>query len=116
MIRLALLLLLLGAQDNPCGNLMTQAEMNHCAHEEFIKADAALNSVYNRFYKTLAPERQQKLKEAQRAWLKFRDLECDFQGSEAEGGSMQPMVISDCMADVTTTRVKQLANEGIENR
>ena len=44
-----------------------------CHEERYEKADKELNKVYGDAMKSLSPSAQQKLKEAQKAWLKYRD-------------------------------------------
>ena len=51
---------------------------------------------------------QAKLRAAQLAWLKFRDAHCDYESIGDKGGSIYPMVVSFCLAEITTGRVKQL--------
>ena len=95
------------AQSNPCDEARTQLEMNECADREYRKADAELNRVYQQLVRA-SGGRDAKLKAAQLAWLKFRDAQCDYEAAFNEGGSMQPMTYSFCLADVTTARTKQL--------
>lgn len=106
----AFVLFMLAPQSDPC-DAMTQAQMNRCAHEDYIKADHALNSVYGVLMNTLEEPRKAKLKASERAWIAFRDAQCEFEASAFEGGTMQPMVFSACMADVTRARAKQLGKE-----
>ena len=93
---------------DPCPGAYTQYDMNACAHREFQAADAALNRIYNQFFSRLEEARRAKLKEAELAWLKYRDGNCEFVSSEFEGGSMRPMVHSFCLARVTRERTAEL--------
>ncbi|MFL6230794.1 MAG: lysozyme inhibitor LprI family protein [Pyrinomonadaceae bacterium] len=92
---------------DPCPEAHTQLDMNECADRQYRKADAELNRVYQELMRASGGS-DQKLKAAQLAWLKFRDAECDYQAAFNEGGSMQPMTYSFCLADVTASRTKQL--------
>jgi uncharacterized protein YecT (DUF1311 family) len=85
--------------------------MNVCAHKEFQAADDALNRAYNQLSSRLDEGRRAKLKEAELAWLKYRDGNCEFVSSEYEGGSMRPMVHSFCLADVTRARTAELKRQ-----
>ena len=109
---------------NPEGS---QAEMNICAYDDFKKADDALNAMYK---KAVAYAKEQDdnykgqpelqgamaaLKKAQRAWIDYRDGHCDLAGFAARGGSMEPMLVSGCQADLTqkrTAELKALMEEG----
>ena len=109
--------------DEPnCRDPQTQLEMNLCAGIEFERADAELNRVYR---ESIAGERQADreldrrydqrpsnetiLREAQRAWVAFRDAQCTYEANgEARGGSMEPMVHGQCLARMTRERTAQL--------
>jgi uncharacterized protein YecT (DUF1311 family) len=91
------------ASDN-CNNLKTQLEMNACAANEYQRDDAKLNEYYKELAEKLGPSEKERLKAAQRAWIKFRDLQCEFEASRYEGGSIQPLVRSSCLAQVTKQR------------
>jgi uncharacterized protein YecT (DUF1311 family) len=102
------------SQDQPdCSNQQTQMDMTACAGLEFEKADAALNDVWDDA-KTNAENSDETgaeskaLLTAQRSWLAFRDSQCVMEGLAAAGGSMQPMLVALCNAQMTTDRVKQL--------
>jgi uncharacterized protein YecT (DUF1311 family) len=94
------------AKQQPCAHAQTQSAINQCAMEEFKKADAELNKVFQQLL--LKTDRQEKLKAAQRAWVAFRDAGCEYDASEAEGGSMEPLVRYSCYAEATKTRTNQL--------
>lgn len=96
------------AQQPDCNNPPTQTVMNLCAGLSYEKADRALNRAYQALVPNLAASRRQKLTDAQLRWLKFRDTECAFAGSQVEGGSMQPMIVSGCKGHVTQQRTTDL--------
>jgi uncharacterized protein YecT (DUF1311 family) len=60
----------------PCNVPSTTAEEASCFHRASEAADRELNRVYTRLRSILSPEEQNDLLEAQRAWLKYRDLTC----------------------------------------
>ena len=45
---------------------------------------------------------------AQRAWVQYRDGHCDAYGFQAHLGSMEPMLIYQCQAELTRARTKEL--------
>lgn len=96
------------AQD--CGQLPTQLAMNQCAATAFAKTDAALNAVYRDITARLADDAagKQRLTLAQRGWLAFRDADCAFVAAPTAGGSIQAMVRSNCLDDLTQARLAQL--------
>src|SRR6218665_1348085 len=118
--------LLLAAQDPQwnCDNPQAQQEMNYCAAQDAERADAELNAVYrtaieqareaDRDYARTAegrsdgPGEEATLREAQRAWVAFRDAHCRLESFEARGGSMQPMIDGGCRAALTRARTAEL--------
>jgi uncharacterized protein YecT (DUF1311 family) len=97
------------AQDCPD---QSQTGLNQCAAESYAKADEALNRVYRQIVQKLkGRDRAAGLfVKAQKNWLAFRDSECAFVTSRVSGGSIQPMIYSICLEQVTNDRVKQLQN------
>ena len=96
------------AQNPNCNNPQTQSAMNVCAGLSYQQADKNLNQVYRRLIPTLGATQRQKLVTAQQAWIKFRDTSCAFEKSQFEGGTIAPMIYSNCLADLTKQRTKQL--------
>jgi uncharacterized protein YecT (DUF1311 family) len=93
----------------------TQAEMNQKANADYHKADAELNKVYKQLINTLEESERQLLIKAQKDWLKFRDSHCRFEVSEFEGGSIQPLMYSNCLTESTRNRIDDLKSS-LKNR
>ncbi len=92
-----------------CIEPQAQSLMNACAAKDFAEADAALNIAWKpakAFADAIGQGAQ--LLEAQRAWLKYRDAACEVHASPFEGGSLQPLIYSVCMNDLTTHRTEML--------
>ena len=102
-----------------CKTATTQTDLTICAGQDFGDADEALNAQYR---KTMSALREQDagldadqrgaeaaLKKAQRAWIEYRDATCEAVGYQAHGGSMEPMLVAQCQAEVTRARTKELA-------
>ena len=96
------------AKKQPCADAQTQSAMNQCAIDEYKKADAELNRVYQQLLPKLEATHQEKLKAAQRAWISFRDADCEYEAFAFEGGSMQPLIRYSCLEAATKTRTNQL--------
>ena len=92
----------------PCADAQTQAEMNMCWGKEYKAADTSLNEAYRRFAAKLDDEEKAQLKNAQLAWLKYRDANCDVVADQYKGGTMRPMIAAICLADVTNNRTIEL--------
>lgn len=106
------------AQEPNCKEPQTQADMTICAGKDYEKADKELNVAYQKLRKLLierdkAADADGKgatdaLVTAQRAWVAFRDANCAVAGFQARGGSMEPMLISSCLAETSGKRAEEL--------
>ncbi|MFB2934189.1 lysozyme inhibitor LprI family protein [Aerosakkonemataceae cyanobacterium BLCC-F154] len=96
------------AQQPNCKDPQTQLEINTCAGIEYRNADQKLNQVYQKLLLRLPASRKQKLILAQRAWITFRDANCEFERSQFEGGTMAPAAKAGCLANLTKTRTAQI--------
>lgn len=96
------------AQADDCTDATTQGEMNQCAAKENKAADNELNSLYKQITARLkdSPEAKKMLVKAQRAWIGFRDAECEFSASGVEGGSVYPLIYDNCIIAQTKARVE----------
>jgi uncharacterized protein YecT (DUF1311 family) len=95
-----------------CNNPQTQAQMNYCASLAAKDSDKKLNQVYRQLKFSLSDTKQkQRLIEAQRAWLKFRDAQCAYEQGFYSGGSIAPTIYYSCLAEVTEQRTKQLQSD-----
>ena len=95
----------------PCSKAETQSEMTICWGKEYKAADATLNQVYRQLVAKLEEEEKAQLKEAQTAWLKYRDTNCDFVADQYKGGTMRPMIAAMCLADMTKDRTTELKTQ-----
>jgi uncharacterized protein YecT (DUF1311 family) len=102
-----------------CTDASTTMEMRICAAEELKRADALLNAAY-RDTKAAAAEADvlhgeaaesgavHHLREAQRAWIKLRDADCALAGFPFRGGTMEPLLVTSCLTELTETRTEDL--------
>lgn len=99
-----------------CDNPQTQQAMNRCAQSSYAQADAELNRVYQAVKAEQSNSGKQALIKAEVAWLSFRDLDCEFERSQFDGGSMAPMIYSGCLSDRTQTRTAELRRPALTDR
>jgi uncharacterized protein YecT (DUF1311 family) len=59
----------------------------------------------------LDDDEKAQLKNAENAWLKYRDTNCEFVADQYKGGSIRPMIAAICLADVTNNRTAELKNQ-----
>ncbi|MDW9414144.1 lysozyme inhibitor LprI family protein [Sinorhizobium meliloti] len=113
-----------------CRKAVTQMDLNICADQDYRAADAELNKTYRLAVAAMqATDKElgdidaayagalEALKKAQRAWIGYRDGQCELAGFEARGGSMEPMLVSGCLAELTRKRTAELKElmESAEN-
>ncbi len=91
-----------------CYDSPVQAELNACAGAAFKTADAQLNAAYAAVRQRLSDAGQKRLRDAERAWMAYRDAECIFRSSGDDGGSAAVMVEVQCQAELTNARAKYL--------
>jgi len=91
-----------------CTNASDQRTLNECANNEYKKSDSELNKIYKDIRKRLdqQPDSAKKLVAAQRAWIAFRDAECNFAAANSQDGSAYGMLISVCRDRLTQARIK----------
>jgi uncharacterized protein YecT (DUF1311 family) len=115
------------AQDFDCTDFSNanQIQMNQCSYESYQAADEDLNLAYRLARDALKrsdadivevygelPENYQSgviiLRDAQRAWITFRDLSCQAEGQQYYGGSIRPLIENSCKENLTRARTEQL--------
>lgn len=92
-----------------CIEPQQQQLMNACAQKDYEVADAALNSAW-KSAKSFADAigEGDALLDAQRAWLSYRDAACEVHASPFEGGSLQPLIRTTCLSELTAERTRML--------
>ena len=83
------------------------AGMIECIVTENRLQDARLNKAYKALSADLTPARKTQLLDAQRAWIKFRDANCNFY-DDPDDGSMARVSANDCVMKATTERAREL--------
>lgn len=95
---------------------VTTYEMLDCYREKIDVADAQINVTYNQLMAMFqeldssepATQMAQKLRLAERAWIKFRDANCDSVAAQAGRGTMGGLLYSRCRVDMTLQREEAL--------
>ncbi|WP_298956434.1 lysozyme inhibitor LprI family protein [uncultured Methylobacterium sp.] len=96
-----------------CSDAPNQMEAGACVSAKLDKANADLNRVYAALKGRLDANGQRNLLAAQRAWLTFRDRECDLRtgadpGDPTAGGTIGPMLVGECLTGLTVDRTRDL--------
>jgi len=115
--RVALLLLIAWAvhanaqssSPNPCWRAaQTQADLTRCASEDARGALERLEKLLGALRRALEPRAFPDFERAQAAWLDYAWAHCRWDGAAFDGGSMQSMVITGCLAAITEQRIATL--------
>lgn len=96
------------AQKLDCQKALNQQELNQCAALSAREADRKLNQIYQQLRKEQRNQSNTLLINAEEAWIKYRDASCAFSRSQFEGGSIAPLIYSDCIARLTKQRTQEL--------
>ncbi|HVW75258.1 MAG TPA: lysozyme inhibitor LprI family protein [Rhizomicrobium sp.] len=109
-MRTVLLLLLLTAPALAldCSRQETEGQARACSGQRLKDADSKLNAAYANLMKRFDARQQAMLRASEKAWLGYRDAQCRLVASGVEGGSAQPMVMADCLGELTQARLKEL--------
>jgi uncharacterized protein YecT (DUF1311 family) len=86
-------------QQEPDGQ--STAGMIECGGRELAVWDELLNASYRKVLAAASPAVATALRQAQRAWIAWRDLRCKLPAVEHEGGSIVGPLTIDCLRTVT---------------
>ncbi|RDK02164.1 hypothetical protein DLM46_14620 [Paraburkholderia lacunae] len=96
------------AENMDCKNASDQLSLNRCADIEYQAADQKLNDIYSKLLKKVSPHGKPRLQKAERAWVAYRDVQCDFLASSPSPYSAQPMIHAYCLSRLTQAQTKLL--------
>jgi uncharacterized protein YecT (DUF1311 family) len=96
------------AQAVSCDEATTTHEMMVCEKATLGAADKELNGIYGAMQADLDKTSKLLLRDAQRAWITYRDAECARIADFARGGTMAPLLALGCKAKMTADRVTEL--------
>lgn len=106
------------AQSVDCDDAVTQGQINACFAALLEEADDDLNAAYSEARDVMRQidsdlsyddaGAEVALRNAQRAWITFRDAACEAEGFQMRGGSAEAMLVLACQARLTQTRAEEL--------
>lgn len=82
--------------------------MRKLAGEEYQMWDELLNEVYEKIKEVIGQKEMDKLTELQLKWVEDRDIKAEIAGKKAEGGTMQPLLVTSEKANLTRQRCLEL--------
>lgn len=84
-------------------------EMIDCMGQENARWDQRLNKAFRAVGKDVSEHVRAELRDAQRAWIAYREKACLAAGDvEAEGGSLARITANDCFLRMTAQRAAEL--------
>lgn len=89
-------------------------EQHGCMTKLLSEADKELNTAYQsliRLARNHGEEWVQDLRAAQRKWVEYRDLNCEFYGNYLKGGSGEGLYFGACKIRMTRERTVELQKE-----
>jgi uncharacterized protein YecT (DUF1311 family) len=95
-----------------CKTQKNTIEINDCAQQTLARKDKELNAAYQALVKALASTDYEGTKklllQAQRAWVQFRDNDCNAKYTFYAGGTIRDIAALSCKIEHTEQRTKQL--------
>ena len=85
-------------------------EMVDCLMAQHAHWDKELTIAYQQTMKDAGPAEKEKLREAERAWIKYRDANCAYYA--AGEGTIARINAAACMRDMTKARAEELSTGG----
>lgn len=100
-----------GDQGDPgqdCG--VSTPEMVDCLNAQAAHWDKELTIAYQQALKDAVPQQREKLQQAERAWIKYRDANCAYYA--AGEGSIARVEAAACLQRMTKARAQELSSGG----
>jgi uncharacterized protein YecT (DUF1311 family) len=99
-----------GAQGEPSACNGGTYEMVDCLNAQRAHWDKELTIAYQRAMKSTTPQARTLLRDAERAWIKYRDANCAYYA--AGEGTIASINAAACLRDMTQKRAQELSSGG----
>jgi uncharacterized protein YecT (DUF1311 family) len=99
---------LMTASAQDCDHSPNQLEWNICTANEAANLDRRLGQLLAQISSRADSARRAQLESVQEKWKVFRDADCQWQADAFSGGSIQPVVYSQCITALTRARIQDL--------
>jgi len=96
---------------SPATFAQSTADMKDDASTEHGVSDKAMNIAYANLMTVLNEEGKKRLKEAQRAWIAYRDAQAGFDSHHLSGGTMEGLEQIGALNLLTQERTKRLVED-----
>ena len=98
------------APQEDCGDRKSTADIVECLATQTAVWDRRLSAAYQKLLDSLPVRRRDRLRNAQRLWIQFRDANCAYFASRS--GTIARVQAGQCLLRLTTARAMEL-EEGI---
>jgi uncharacterized protein YecT (DUF1311 family) len=99
---------LVTARAQDCSHSPNQREWNICAGNKAAHSERRLTQLLAAVSSSADSVRRAQLGSVQEKWKTFRDSDCQWQADAFTGGSIQPVVYSECITALTEARIADL--------
>jgi uncharacterized protein YecT (DUF1311 family) len=99
-----------GAQGEPGQCTGSTQEMVECLNAQRAHWDKELTIAYQTLMKSAVPAQRALLRDAERAWIKYRDANCAYYA--AGEGTIARINAAACLRDMTQKRAEELSSGG----
>lgn len=98
----------MNAKDSPCDAGMTTPDLVTCLWAKWHSEDKELNAYYGTVSEHLHGDQLTELRDAEKAWIDFRDKNCNAEKLLYVGGTAVGPVYNACMEAMTRHRLAEL--------
>jgi uncharacterized protein YecT (DUF1311 family) len=95
--------------EEKCNDANSTTEIVQCLATQAAIWDRRLNTAYQKLLETLPPRRRDRLRNAQRLWVQFRDANCAYFATGE--GSIARIEAGQCMVRLTAARAQELEEQ-----
>ena len=102
------------AEPSDFGCIGNTIEQGECLEKAFETADKELNATYQTLIRMVSSHGDgwdNNLRAAQRKWIEFRDLNCEFYGNYLKGGTGAGLYFGACKVRMTKERTTELGRK-----
>lgn len=104
------------APEPRCGDAQSTAAMRECENARLKRAEDGMLAAYRKLLSRADEQGRAKLQAAQRAWLRYRAAEAEYQADAARDGTLAPLIAASVRADLTEARRGELERAAGETR
>jgi uncharacterized protein YecT (DUF1311 family) len=96
------------AQPECLNSSPTQLAMDQCVGRAMKASDQKLNETYKALLAKVSKNGADRLRKAQRAWVAWRDAQCEFNTMGTSGGSINSSMYGLCIDELTQEQTHRL--------